>query len=160
MNIFYFQDLNVVGGTESFLYYLSKEYNNFIVMYERADIEQVKRLSERVECKWWNGAEELECDRLFVNYYGNKIIDKTKAKEIIQIIHCDYKAQGILPNIHPSITKFIGVSKEVCKSFEELTGRKCELIYNPIKVDKPKKLLKLISATKLTNEKDKHRMEQ
>lgn len=160
VNIFYFQNLNVVGGTESFLYYLSKEYNNFIVMYERADIEQVKRLSERVECKWWNGADDIECDRLFVNYYGNRIIDKTTANEIIQIIHCDYKAQGILPNIHPRITKFIGVSKQVCKSFEEITGKKCELIYNSIKIDKPKKLLKLISATRLTAEKGKSRMEK
>lgn len=160
VNIFYFNELNVVGGTESFLYYLSKEYNNFIVMYKRADIEQVKRLSERVWCKWWNGADNIECDRLFVNYYGNDLIEKCNAKEIIQIIHCDYKAQGIMPNIHPKINKFIGVSKQVCKSFEELTGRKCELIYNPINIDKPKKLLKLISATRLTAEKGKKRMEK
>lgn len=160
VNIFYFNELNVVGGTESFLYYLSKEYKNFKVMYKKADIEQVKRLSENVECIWWNGADKIECDRLFVNYYGNDLIDKCEAKEIIQIIHCDYKAQGIMPNIHPKIDKFIGVSKQVCKSFEELTGRKCELIYNPINIDKPKKLLKLISATRLTAEKGKKRMEK
>lgn len=63
-----------------------------------------------------------------------------------------------MPLVNPKITKYVGVSEQVCKSFKELTGQDIELIYNPIELDKPKKILKLISATRLTIEKGKDRM--
>ena len=62
------------------------------------------------------------------------------------------------PRLHPKITKYIGVSQRVCDSFKELTGIDCELCYNPLSLDNPKKILHLISATRLTKEKGKDRM--
>ena len=47
----------------------------------------------------------------------------------------------------------------MCDSFTELTGLPCQLCYNPITIEKPKKVLKLISATRLTKEKGKWRIE-
>lgn len=67
---------------------------------------------------------------------------------------------NLKPNTSPKITKCLGVSKQVCKTYKEVTGYDTELVYNPIKVEKPKKVLNLISATRLTSEKGKNRMKK
>ena len=67
---------------------------------------------------------------------------------------------GIKPNTHPKLTKYLGVSKQVCKTYKEVTGFDTELVYNPIEIDKPKKVLNLISATRLSAEKGKNRMKK
>jgi glycosyltransferase involved in cell wall biosynthesis len=68
-----------------------------------------------------------------------------------------FKMQRVSDN---KFDKFIGVSKTVCKDFKEWTGKDIELIYNPIKLEKPEKILFLLSATRLTKEKGKDRMLQ
>ena len=155
-NVFYFNVLNDIGGVESFFYYLAKQYNNMTVFYTAGNNAQIERLSNLIEVHKYRG-QKIKCKRVFFNY-SYQIIENVEAEEYIQIIHADYKRQELEPNIHPKITKFVGVSKEVCKSIKELTGIECELIYNPISIDKPKKILKLISATRLTEEKGKDLM--
>lgn len=152
-NVFYFSHINSIGGVESFLYYLSKTYNNFVVYYrdDKSDMAQLKRLSERVEVHKWNG-ERIKCENIFLNY-NTDIIDFVDAKEYVWMVHMNYKTQGRAAKLHPKITKCCGVSKTACKEFEEVSGRKCELLYNLVALDKPKKVLKLISATRLTEEK-------
>ena len=74
------------------------------------------------------------------------------------IIHADYKAQGIAPPKVPNYVKYIGVSQAVCDSFTEISGKPCQLCYNPITIDPPKRILNLVSATRLTKEKGYKRM--
>ena len=50
------------------------------------------------------------------------------------------------------------MSQSVCDVFTELTGLPCTLCYNPITIEKPKRVLYLISATRLTREKGKDRI--
>lgn len=156
--MFFFSRLNAIGGVEQFLYYLSKIYNNFVVYYkdDTSDKAQIARLSDRVEVRKWHG-ERIECERAFWNY-NPEIIDYVDAKEHIQVIHMNYKSQNRVPHIHPKMTKFCGVSKIACQEFSELTGKKCELLYNLVALDSPKKVLKLISATRLTEEKGRDEM--
>lgn len=95
---------------------------------------------------------------MFFNYNPD-IIDNVEAEEYIQVIHADYKAQPSLQkHVNNKMTKYIGVSKLACDNFTEVTGKPCELCYNPIIIDKPKRVLRLISATRLTLEKGKDRM--
>lgn len=157
-NIFYFYNINSIGGVESFFYYLAKKYQDYdiTIFYSTGDIEQVKRLKKYVRVKRYRG-EVIQCKKAFFNYNAT-IIDNIEADEYIQIIHADYKAQKIKPNLNPKITKYLGVSKQVCESFKELTGIQCELAYNPVEIDTPDKVIKLISATRLTSEKGKERM--
>lgn len=159
-NIFYFYYINAIGGIETFFYNIAKKYNDFdiVVYYQFGDEEQIKRLKKYVRVKKYNG-EKIKCNKAFFNF-NLDIIDNVDAKEYIQILHGDYKAMGIKPPINPKINKYLGVSKQVCKTFEEITGIKCELAYNPMAIDKPKKVLTLISATRLTAEKGKKRMIQ
>lgn len=157
-NCFYFRHINAIGGIESFFYYLAKKYKDWdiTIYYVTGSAEQINRLKKYVRVKRYNG-EKIKCDRMFFNF-NLDIIDNVEAKEYIQIAHGDYKAMDVKPNTHPKITKYLGVSKQVCDTYEEVTGYKTELIYNPIELEKPKKILNLISATRLTKEKGKDRM--
>lgn len=158
-NILYFKNINSIGGVESMFFYLAKKYQDFdiTIYYSTGDFKQIQRLARYVRVKQYKSGEVIKCDKAFFNY-STDIIDFVEAKEYIQIIHCDYAANNLTPHTNPKITKYIGVGKNVCETFTRLTGEECELCYNPIVVEKPKKVLRLISATRLTPEKGKSRM--
>lgn len=158
-NIFFFRHINEIGGIESYFYYIAKKYKDWdiTIYYITGDLKQIKRLKQYVRVKQYKKDEKIVCDKAFFNF-NLDIIDNVEAKEYIQIAHGDYKAMGIKPNTHPKITKYLGVSKQVCDTYKEVTGFETELAYNPIEIDKPRKVLNLISATRLTKEKGKNRI--
>lgn len=154
-NVFYFKKISSIGGVESMFFYLSTLYSNMVVYYKEADEEQIKRLAHNIEVHKFKG-EKIKCDRFFCNYRFD-IGEYVEAKEYYHIIHCDYKKTSLKPLIYNGFN-YIGVSKLACNSFEELTGIKAELIYNPVvlnvpKVEKKKDKIHLISATRLSSEK-------
>ena len=157
-NMFYFHNINSIGGVESFLYYLSRKYCNkdICVYYQTGDEAQIDRLRNFVRVEKWNG-KIIECEKAFFNYNPD-IIDYVKAKEYIGVIHADFIALNQKPYLNHKITRYIGVSKQACDTFTKLTGLKCELSYNPIVLDEPRRVLNLISATRLTYEKGKSRI--
>lgn len=160
-NVIYFKLVNSIGGVESWLYYLSKLYNNFVFYYKEGNPEQIERLAKRIEVRKYNG-EIIECDNFFCNYNPD-ILDNVKAKNYINMIHCDYKRVAFSPNTDERFNKNIAVSNLARDSFKEVSGRECETIYNPLVIDKPKvkkykDKLHLISATRLTKEKGLNRM--
>lgn len=158
-NVFYFKSINSVGGCESFFWYLSKKYD-FEVYYRVADPEQIKRLSQNVECHKYK--KPIKCDKFFCCYGYDINVDSPIKKHII---HCDYKQVKFKPIQYDGF-EYIGVSQLACDSFKELTGKNAELIYNPVFIDKPnvKKYndgkLHLISATRLSPEKGLERMQK
>lgn len=163
--IYYFYNLNKIGGIETFFYQLGKKYKNrdITIIYRQADKDQLDRLSEYFNCVKYNG-EKIKGKQALFNF-NIDIIDKVEADEYICVLHGDYKDM-ILRNqilslpVHPKITKYIGVSKLVCDSFTEITGLPCELCYNPYKIEKYEKPLLLVSATRLSKEKGWDRMEK
>lgn len=157
-NVFYFTSINIIGGVESFYWYLAQKYKDWdiAIIYRTGDEKQVARLRKYVRVIKFN-EQRIKCERAFFNYTLD-IIDFVDADEYYQLIHGDYKGLCVTPRSHPKITKYLGVSQHVCDIFKELTGHDIEVAYNPISVDKPKKVLNLISATRLTREKGKERM--
>lgn len=158
-NVFYFKKVNCIGGVESFLWYLSCSYKNFIVMYREGDVEQIKRLAKNVEViKYNDKMGTIKCKRFFCNYGLDVPVE---AEEKYHIIHCDYKHTKLKPIMYPGF-KYIAVSKVAKKSFEELTGVEAELIYNPVIVKKSdiqkKEGIHLISLTRLSPEKGGERI--
>jgi glycosyltransferase involved in cell wall biosynthesis len=156
-NVFYIPHFNVIGGIETYIYELAKKYSKYdiTVVYSYGDYKQIVRLSKYVRVIKNNG-EKIKCKRLFIMYKSN--LDLFDADYIIQITHADYKAQNLTPNKDPRINEHYAVSKSVAKSYEELSGLETKVCYNPFTLDKPRKVLKLISATRLTKEKGKDRM--
>ena len=158
-NIFYFSNINVIGGVEAFFHYLVKKYQDkdIAVYYKVADQKQLDRLRKYIRCIKFTG-QRIKCEKAYFNY-TNDILDYVDAKEYIQVIHADYKVQASLQqHVNPKMTKYIAVSKHARDSFVEVTGKPGDVCYNPIILDKPKRLLRLISATRLTVEKGRPRM--
>lgn len=151
--IFYFHTINKIGGVEAFLWYLAQLYD-IELYYKEGDIRQLERLSKLIPIHKYRGGR-IQCDKAFFNYNPD-IIDMVDANEYIGVVHCDYNVVKFSPCVHPKITKWVGVSQLACDSFTKRTGLKCELIYNPIKLDKdtPKPLI-IVCATRLTSEKGK-----
>lgn len=157
-NIIYIKNLSPIGGTESFVYYLVKKYKDYdiTVYYRTGSQQQIDRLKQFVRVKKYVG-QKIKCEKAFVNY-THDILDTVEAKEYIQIIHTDFKEQGLIFYKNEKITKYLAVTKIACESFKKYTGLDCEVCYNPIVIEKPKKVLNLVSATRLTKEKGADRM--
>ena len=157
-NIFYFDRLNKIGGVETFFYEIAKKYcdNDITVFYSYGDLKQIQRLKKYIRVIKYTG-QNIKCKKAFFNY-SLKSIDNVEAERYYEIIHANYKDLGIYPNVNPKINEYIGVSQSVCDAFTELTKLPCTLCYNPITIEKPKRVLYLISATRLTREKGKDRI--
>lgn len=161
-NVFYVPHFNIIGGIETYCYELAKKYGDkditFVYSDDTSDRNQLNRIRKicRVIKMPYNSPNKLKCKRLFIMYRSR--IDLFEADEIYQIIHADYEAQHLIPNVDERINKYFGVSRSVAEAFERISGKKVNVCYNPLTIKKPQKILRLISATRLTKEKGKDRM--
>lgn len=159
-NLFYFKQLNSIGGIETFFYNLAQKYGkdyDITIMYMDGDKEQVKRLSKYVRVKRWNGVDRVRCKRCFVTFHAS-VLDLIDADEYIQVLHGDYKSLGVVPQSHPKITKWVSVSEVVRNAYKDAVGEDSIVSYNPIVMPKVKRALRLVSATRLTPDKGWNRM--
>ena len=97
---------------------------------------------------------------MFIFGWGHDILDNVDAKEYIQTFHADYINRHLNPCPSPKITKRFGVADNTTNGIREHYewARDIVTMYNPYTVKKPKKVLNLISATRLTPEKGFDRM--
>lgn len=158
-NVFYFNDINSIGGVETMFWNLARKYggtHDITIMYKQADPKQLDRLRTKVKCIKYHG-QPIKCEKAFFNFDISPI-ETIEADEYTVILHSDYHARKERIPRHPKITRWIGVSQNVCNTALDKQEIPAELCYNPIVVDKPRKVLHLISATRLTYEKGKNRM--
>ena len=160
-NVLICNGIGVIGGIETFFYELAKKYKDLdlTIVYQAGDLKQIERISQYARCV--RLTEPIKCKKCFLMY--KTPIDMVQADEYIQLIHANYKVQNLVVNTDPRITSYYGVSKWVAKDYEELLRnngvmKPVEVCYNPITIEKPQKILRLISATRLTKEKGKDRM--
>lgn len=160
-NVLLCNGIGKIGGIETFFYELARKYKDLdiTIVYQAADLKQLERISKYARCV--RLTEPIKCKKCFLMY--KTPIDMVVADEYIQLIHANYKVQNLVVNTDPRIKSYYGVSKWVAQDYEELLRKNgvlkpVEVCYNPITVDKPQKILRLISATRLTSEKGKDRM--
>lgn len=160
-NIFYINNINAIGGVETMFYNMARKYaksHDITIVYRTGDINQILRLKKLVRCIKWLDGMHIKCEKAFFNI-NHDIISYVEADEYYQIIHADYKAYKLNYVKTPDINKFIAVSKNSEKTFREISGEQdVQMSYNPIVVDKPKRMLRLISPTRMTWEKGMGRM--
>ena len=162
-NVFFVHCIQALGGVETYLWEIAKKYKDYdvVIAYQEADGKQLERLRKLVRCIRVTEGKPIECKRCFHAYEFD--YNLVKADEYIQCIHANYEIQGLPVNISPKITKYLAVSKWVGEAYQRLLkkrgiDKKVEVGYNPITVEPPKKILKLISPTRLSPEKGKDRM--
>ena len=161
-NIFYISNFNVIGGTEQFIYELTRKYKDIdiTVIYKTGNWKQIERIAKNVKIIKYKG-EKVKCKKFFCNYETD-IIDNVEAEEYTQIIHAMFKTNRIHPRVNKKITQYFAVSEIAAQEWEELTGIKAKVVRNPLQVleEEKKPILFLVSATRLTREKGKDRMEK
>lgn len=159
-NVFYFDQINSIGGIETFFYQLGKKYGkgyDITLFYRTGDAKQVQRLSQYIRVRKYRDGQTIRCKRAFVTFYSS-ILDHIEADEYYQVLHGDYTAMQIYPKDHAKIGQRIAVSEVVRNSYRNAKDIDSFVSYNPYTPDKPRKVLSLVSATRLTKEKGWERM--
>jgi hypothetical protein len=83
-NVFYFKNINSIGGVEAFFWYLSRSFSNMVIYYKEADPNQVARIAKNVEIRKYK--EPIKCDQFF-GCYGIDIDDGTIDIDYPEIIN-------------------------------------------------------------------------
>ena len=157
--VIYANHLSEVGGTETFIYeycLLMKDKEDILFVYgKNPDKKQLERLEQIVECVSFQG-QMFECDTYININVDGQIFDNVTAKnEYIHMIHADYIALKTFQyKKHPKTTRHIAVSEYVKQQFlKKFPNEKVDVIYNLFKTEKTNKVLNLVTATRLTEEK-------
>ena len=158
-NIFYFRIISPIGGTEQFLYEIAKKYHKYdiTILYDEADLNQLIRLQKLVRCIKRNPKKTYYAKRAFYNF-NLEALPQIEADEHIFICHAIYQEIPQIPPLtHPKLNRWIGVSKYACSELERYgmaLGKKikAEVCYNPLTLEKPDKVMRLISACRLDDE--------
>ena len=159
-NVIYFPSFHVVGGVETYCYEMALKFGkdyDITIVYKQGDPEQMQRLREITRVIKFRDGDKIVCD-VFLFGWGWDILDSVEAKEYVQTYHADFKARGISPCMDKRVTKRYGVAENTTVSIREHFPIEVETMYNPYTVKKPRKVLNLISATRLTPEKGYERM--
>ena len=147
-----------LGGIETFIYNFCmnmKEYYDIIVLYENMDINQIKRLEKHVCVMKNNLSKKILCDTLIVNRITDANPANVQFKQKIQMVHsCKLQNTFVIPKNYDYV---VPVSDAAYKTYN-VSYDNCHVINNLTYNTKPNKILKLISATRLTFEKGEERM--
>lgn len=155
-NIYYFRRICRIGGTEQFLYEMAKKYHKYdmAVLYDEADFDQLLRLRKLVPCIRRKRGQVYRAKKAFFNF-NIDAIDQIQADEHIFVCHAIYQELGYQPPIdHPKIDKIVGVSKYAVSQIErqkaiQNVDKPVVMCYNPLTLEKPQKVMRLISACRL-----------
>lgn len=161
-NVIYFPNFNVVGGIETFCYEFGLKYGkdyDITVIFRNGDSGRMRKIAETCRVLKYHEGDEIYCDT-FIFGYGHEILQHVHAKEYIQTFHADYINRHLNPCHDPCVTKRFGVADNTTNGIREHFEWAKDIVtmYNPYTVKKPRKVLNLISATRLTPEKGFNRM--
>ena len=167
INAFYFKNINRIGGTQSFFYYISRKYSadyDITVFYSICDPEQLVKLKKYARCIQLRKNDKVVCKNMFCCYHRD-ILAQCKADKVYFVLHGDYKSiiekgqisRSNLP-IDSRVDEYVGVSQLVCDSWYEMSGIRATNLYEPVVLDEVERPLMFVSATRLTMEKGWDRM--
>lgn len=161
-NVLYFPNFNSVGGIETYCYEMGLKYGkdyDITVIFKNGDAAMMKKIAEVCRVIRYREGDEIICDT-FIFGYGHEILEHVQANEIIQTFHADYINRHLNPCFDERITRRFGVANNTTNGIREHFewAADIETMYNPYTPKKPRKVLNLISATRLTAEKGYDRM--
>lgn len=161
-NVIYFPSFNIIGGVETYCYEMALKYGkdyDITIVYQNGDPQQMEHIASVARIVRIGRDDRIECD-VFIFGWGWDILDRVEAKRYIQTFHADYINRKLNPSPSPKITDRFGVAENTTKGIREHYDWATNIVtmYNPYTVKKPRKMLHLISATRLSPEKGYERM--
>lgn len=163
-NVIYFPTFNCVGGVETYCYEMGLKYGkdyDITVMYKTGDADMMNHIAEVARVIQYRTGDKIICDTFIFGYgWEDDLFNNLEAKEIIQTFHADYICRHLHPCPNERITRRFGVADNTTEGIRAHYdwAKNIETMYNPYTPKKPKKVLNLISATRLTAEKGFNRM--
>ena len=140
--VLFFKEMGPAGGVETFEYYLGKHFLNdkdleFEFWAQKWNDEQLSLMSTVGKCVKWEG-QKIICDTfVFASRDVRLILNYVEAKKIIEVFHMANNL-GWNTLTDPRVTNYISVSKAGADVFERASGKKCEVYYPIIELDKNK----------------------
>lgn len=161
-NVIYFPSFNLVGGVETYCYEMAVKYGkdyDITVLYQNGDPQQMMKIAKVCRTIRITNADKIECD-VFIFGWGWDILENVTAHRYIQTFHADYINRHLNPSPSPKITDRFGVSENTTKGIREHYDWAKDIVtmYNPYTPKKTKKVLHLVSATRLSEEKGYERI--
>lgn len=166
--LIYQKALGHIGGVEKFcnewLTTLSNYYDITFV-YKNADIEQLKNYANNAPGVRFvkHKGQKFNCDKYICASNQDNIADNVTSRDnfYAMMIHADYEEMGWKYKQHPKINKHIAVSEIAKQSLlKQHPDLDVMVIYNLLSEIKPKKVLKLVAATRFSPEKGEDRYYQ
>lgn len=117
-------------------------------------LEEMKLLAR---CEVYDKDKQYECDILLHNFQDNAIKPNIHARHTFILLHCDY-AKMRHSNTFRTDLKYIAVSEQASEHMRKVYGIDCIAIEPFLVSHTPNRVLKLVSATRLTTEKGYLRM--
>ena len=158
--ILYCNRLIKVGGIETFTQNFVRAFKNTydiaVVVEEEIDEIQERELLKVVPVYMRRDGEDFECDTVICNnLWPEKIPESIKYKRKIQMLH----TAKMNPNWEiPECDMLVSVSQHAVDTFEY--AKDVEVIHNITSTEKPRKVLRLITLSRLSEEKGLGRMIQ
>lgn len=157
--VIYIKNAHDIGGVETWIYnfcmQMYKLYDIMVIYDDHFGTKQIERLAPFVMIHK-NMGRQILCDTLLNMRITDAIPENINAKEIIQVCHtCQMKENY---KIQKEYDKIVFVSKAAAESFESQVGKKYKVVPNMTYPKDEKKILKLVSATRLTYEKGEDRI--
>ena len=145
-----------IGGIETFIYNFCANMHDkydIVVLYDNMDLKQIERLRKFVRVQRNDSRHEIICDTLIINRITDPIPSNIKYKRTVQMVHACNIFNRLIPD---GRDVYVTVSDEVKKSY----GITSKTIHNITYNEPTHKVLKLISPTRLTQEKGGERIKQ
>ena len=159
--VIYTERLYMIGGIETWTYYVCKKYNvgQITVMYKHGDRQQLERLDSVVETVQYTG-QDFHCRKIIFPapvWVTKELCDKADKKYLIN--HCNYgNADNTETFEIPEMDGIYAVSDVCKKSCKKRMIQDIVTLYNPVEIDVPDKVLKLISACRWHKNKGNQQM--
>ena len=164
-NIVYMPNISPLGGIETYVYEIIKEYKDLdiAVVSKNCDSLQAKRI-RRMCPLYIHTGQKIECDVAIINYDVSIIDYINKEAKIYQTIHGDYSNsiyRGMKPPDHPRLTGYIAITKYLENKIKELYNPKKIIVsYNPLTIEEYKPFITLVTASRLHKNKGVNRMKE
>lgn len=161
-NVIYFPSFNIIGGVETYCYEMALKFGkdyDITILYQNGDPQQMAHISKVARTIRYKPGDKVVCD-VFIFGWGWDILDNVEAKKYVQTFHADYINRNLNPSPSPKITHRVGVAENTTKGIREHYewAKDIVTIYNPYTPKKTKRVLRLVSPTRLTSEKGYDRM--
>lgn len=146
-----------IGGIESWIVYVAKKYNQgqITVVYKTIDSGQLERFEKYVKCVQYTG-QEFHCERLIyvapIYIRTDEIYNGAKEKFLINhVCYGDSKNTEVFEL--PKLDGIFAVSDFCAESCKKRMLGDIVTLYNPVEIDAPDRVLKLVSACRWSKDK-------